>query len=570
MRIAEFLRASFVGALLFSPAMADDVEKVHEEALRTLRENLGQTNSNLPSPGSRNTGAGNTSAMQVDPQTAKERAESEARIKVEAQQRIAEREKLQAERRQQFQQFVKERERLRQQQHEYDLNAARQTGQIRTEDQNAVHSQAITALHQAAAQPAAANGPAASDTTRAAAANELAPTLLAAASNPPSGPAANSAETDANDVHAKALEILHQQLQNQSTPTNAPAVKTSTTSPSTSAPQPSPDLQRRLKQMQLELEQEELEKAKARGDAKPATVTIVPATKDMAPAPDAYVKELEQRAQGMVEQSSSATPTPGAARVTPSASGNASPGLDAATREMIRRQDQEISNKMTTPAASATAPKTPAPVSTPLPQTLTPEQEAAAVAALRQQQPPPASAQVAKPSNPTPAPAPAKTSNPSRTPVVTQRTETDVANVQYSKELEERARQILLERAQSQQAAATQAATPPVAAPVENVAPTPVQATAPVATANPEPAPLSAPAVTAAPVTTSAPALGSTPAPVADVHNQAQQTLEQIRTGTAPKTRMDRLKEITDLYRADKMTPAEYHQKRAQILAEPQ
>jgi hypothetical protein len=46
--------------------------------------------------------------------------------------------------------------------------------------------------------------------------------------------------------------------------------------------------------------------------------------------------------------------------------------------------------------------------------------------------------------------------------------------------------------------------------------------------------------------------------------------LNQIQAGTAPKTKQQRIKELTDLYRADKMSPAEYHQKRAQILAEPQ
>jgi hypothetical protein len=577
MRIAEFLRASFVGALLFSPAMADDVEKVHEEALRVLREKLGQANSDLPSPGGGNGGAYKAPAMQVDPQVAKERAERDARIKAEAQQRIAEREKLQAERRQQFEQFVKERERLRQQQHEYDLNAARQTGQIKPDD-NPVHSQALLALHQAEAQPLVAGtvstsgAPAAgAPITARTAENEVAPKLMAAAaSNPPVEPAGANAAVEANDVHAKALEVLHQQVQNQSAPTNAPSVKTRTTSPPTSTLQPSPDLQRRLKQMQLELEQEELEKAKARGEVKPVTVPVAPAAQETIQAPDAYAKELEQRAQSMVQPSSAVAPAPGTTRAAPPASATATPGLDAATREMIRRQDQEISKKMATPAATATAPKTPAPPSTPLPQTLTPEQEAAAIAALHQQ--PTTTVQAATPpnSNPTPAPAPAKPSPASRTPVVTQRTETDASNVQYSKDLEERAREILLERAQNQQAATIRPITAPVAAPVENITPAAVQPTAPLAATNPGPAPAPAPTGIPAPVTTTTPAAISTAAPAADVHTQAQQTLEQIKAGTAPKTRMERLKEITDLYRADKMTPAEYHQKRAQILAEPQ
>ena len=202
------------------------------------------------------------------------------------------------------------------------------------------------------------------------------------------------AQSDTDDVHAKALEVLHQQLQNQSVPTNAPTVKaqsSTTTSPSSSTTQPSPDLQRRLKQMQLELEQEELEKAKARGDAKPATVTIVPtATVTPAtPTADAYTRDLEQRAQSTVEQSPAAIPSTAPAGAATSAASvgtrtgtSTSQGLDATTREMIRRQDQEISGKMSTPVPTATAAKTPTRAATPLPQTLTPEQEAAAVAAL--------------------------------------------------------------------------------------------------------------------------------------------------------------------------------------------
>jgi hypothetical protein len=38
---------------------------------------------------------------------------------------------------------------------------------------------------------------------------------------------------------------------------------------------------------------------------------------------------------------------------------------------------------------------------------------------------------------------------------------------------------------------------------------------------------------------------------------------------TGPKTKQDRLEEIGELYKADKMTPTEYHAQRAKILAEP-
>jgi hypothetical protein len=38
---------------------------------------------------------------------------------------------------------------------------------------------------------------------------------------------------------------------------------------------------------------------------------------------------------------------------------------------------------------------------------------------------------------------------------------------------------------------------------------------------------------------------------------------------TGPKTKQQRLMELLDLYKADKVTPAEYHAQRAKILAEP-
>jgi hypothetical protein len=38
---------------------------------------------------------------------------------------------------------------------------------------------------------------------------------------------------------------------------------------------------------------------------------------------------------------------------------------------------------------------------------------------------------------------------------------------------------------------------------------------------------------------------------------------------TGPKTKQERLAELLELYRADKLTPAQYHAERAKILAEP-
>jgi hypothetical protein len=56
------------------------------------------------------------------------------------------------------------------------------------------------------------------------------------------------------------------------------------------------------------------------------------------------------------------------------------------------------------------------------------------------------------------------------------------------------------------------------------------------------------------------------------VHSQAYGTFVQVEPGQGGQARMknkqDRLRALTDLYRADRMTPAEYHQRRAAILAE--
>jgi uncharacterized protein YmfQ (DUF2313 family) len=56
------------------------------------------------------------------------------------------------------------------------------------------------------------------------------------------------------------------------------------------------------------------------------------------------------------------------------------------------------------------------------------------------------------------------------------------------------------------------------------------------------------------------------------VHSRAYETLVQVKPGeggqTQLKTKQERLRALTDLYKADRMTPAEYHQRRAAILAE--
>jgi hypothetical protein len=110
-------------------------------------------------------------------------------------------------------------------------------------------------------------------------------------------------------------------------------------------------------------------------------------------------------------------------------------------------------------------------------------------------------------------------------------------DVGYSQDLENRARQMLLERSQPQPSAEADAAQ--AAAAAANV-----------------------------PATTH---VGPDPA-LEQVHSRAYETLVQVKPGeggqTQLKTKQERLRALTELYKADRMTPAEYHQRRATILAE--
>jgi hypothetical protein len=578
MRISEFLRASCVGALLFSPAMADDIEKMHEEALRMLREKLGQANNDLPAPAVPNTAIIQAPALTGDAEMVRQRAEREARIKAEAQERIAERERLQADRRQQYEQWLKERERLRQQQRDYDLNAAQQMGRIKVETpEDEMHAIALKMLHHIEAvsattpsvQVASASAalPVPRTDTPARSVSTVAPVTTTGAVPVKSSGSMMLAQADVDQIHAQALEALHQQ-QNQAA---KPAV-TSTPPTNNSGPQPSPELQRRLKQMELELEQEQREKQAASkgkvGVSSNANVPNAPSpatTTSVAPASttisDAYIKDLEERARQ--QQGSVSNPQVGISSGGTGV-GNGSPGLDPATRDILRRQDQEIARKMG--SNSASFPRTAAPAG----QTLTADQDAQAREALHQQQSNTAANVSATPASniSVPPPKTAKTATPSPSSTTVHRVESDNSNAQYSRELEERARQILAERAQNQPNATVQApAGPntvivPSAPPQSSVSPTP----APQPT--PAPSAPTAPTVANRGVPT-APAAGL-PEPSTDVHARALDVLNQIEAGTAPKTKQQRIKELTDLYRADKMSPAEYHQKRAQILAEPQ
>src|SRR5687768_5397375 len=143
MRLSKLFKLSFVGSLIFSPAMAQEADKVHDEALKVLRSQSGNTNQapSTATPAPRST-AGES------------RIERDARLKAEAQQRLAERDRLQAEKRRQFEEYVKERERLRQQQRMQDDVLARQPGQPKSTvtPKGNVHDQALDVLRQT--QPA--------------------------------------------------------------------------------------------------------------------------------------------------------------------------------------------------------------------------------------------------------------------------------------------------------------------------------------------------------------------------------------------------------------------------------
>src|SRR5688500_9190548 len=102
MRLSRLLKLSFVGSLLFTPLMAQETDKVHEEALKVLRAGTATTNAPTAAPAAARGARGSETP-----------AERNARLKAEAQQRLDERERLQAEKRRQFQEYVRERERMR-------------------------------------------------------------------------------------------------------------------------------------------------------------------------------------------------------------------------------------------------------------------------------------------------------------------------------------------------------------------------------------------------------------------------------------------------------------------------
>src|SRR5688572_9447816 len=181
MRFCKLFQVSFAGALIFSPLMAQEAGKVHDEALKVLR-------------GDTNQPAAPTSATPSKAPANETRAEREARLKAEAQQRLVERERVQAEKRRQFEDYVKERERLRQE---------RQSGGT----PGTVHNQAIETLRKSDAPAATTSTTAAPVTTTTQPVATPAPAAPAATPAPVT--TSQPAPAPSNDeVQQRALEIL--------------------------------------------------------------------------------------------------------------------------------------------------------------------------------------------------------------------------------------------------------------------------------------------------------------------------------------------------------------------------
>jgi hypothetical protein len=248
--------------------------------------------------------------------------------------------------------------------------------------------------------------------------------------------------------------------------------------------------------------------------------------------------------------------------------------LQAKAREALREKMSELGNS---PATTQPAPAAPvAPAATPAP--------SAPVANT----PPPVPA--APPVTPSPEPAQTASAAPKKAMVITR-------NPDAQAKAEEALRRKMAELEQGSQASAPPAKVEPIVATAPTPAvpqptPAPVAQPMPVAAqppANPEPAPaMSAPA---APAPESAP-MASTPAaseaaptpaaPAATAEVPAKPVEVKAVTSTpapAPEaspapsasaiSKEQRLADLLEQYKADKITPYQYHTERAKILAEP-
>jgi len=438
MRLSTVFQVSFVGALMFSPAMAEDLDQVHEQALKVLR---GQATNAPAKPATAPVTAAPATVGDRDGQRKQQNADAEIR-----------RQQQQEERRRKFEQEVQQREMLRQQQRQYDENVARQLGvkQPSAQSPDELHSKALEILRTGqSATTTTTTAPAPAPALTQPIVQPTPPPAAQAAPRPTAPPATTPAPSE--DIQERAREILkQQQAEMQKTPSSVQFATPGQTRALTA--EPSSD-EEAMHQRALEI---------LRGgqpQPQPTTVTIPPRPTpppsqpatvqktQSVPAPQPSIQpqpaptvatttapptetantDVHSRALDILHQQSSSTVQPAVTQGT---------GLDPRTQEMIRRQNQELSRQV--PSSSLPAASTATVASRPpenLPEhELTPEMESRAREILRQQstasvQPTPAAAQ--------PAPS---TVSPS-----------SASDVQYSKELEARARQQLLDRAQANQ-----------------------------------------------------------------------------------------------------------------------
>lgn len=380
-----------------------------------------------------------------------------------------------------WQQKFDERERVRQEQRLHEAAAARTSGLVKSAPKpgNDPYSRA-TAILRGEASPA--------------------PTMLLAAADPASTPALAPITSPPTDAAAqeKALEILRQ------TPPASAAKAPAAPVESRSTPEPTPETRERVRQIL----DEQAPPRQPRNLRVVETAPAAPATEAAPISSDAETRARELLRQKIAE-SKSATP-----------SAPATPALDAKTKEMLRRQDEEIARRAASPAlqpaampaapraviVSATPPAAPA---------FSADAEEKARQALREATPAQPVSAPAAPVIVTEAPAVIA-------PAPLPQAPAPVAAVPFSPKAEEKARQAIREKSQ-----------PPTA-------------------------PASAAAAAAAHAQTIS---ASTPAP--------QPAAVEPAAAAGPKSKREKLDELNALYRADKVTPAEYHERRARILAEP-
>jgi hypothetical protein len=216
--------------------------------------------------------------------------------------------------------------------------------------------------------------------------------------------------------------------------------------------------------------------------------------------------------------------------------------LDPETKEILSRQNAELSKELGhTSSSLPQIHSAPTNLGSLPPHALAPEMEAQARQILRQQE-----AANTTAANVRSAPSSGSTVAAAAVPAAQAQNQ-----IPYSREAEARARQELLNQPQastSPQASANNSITPPQS--------------------------------NLSPAATPPPAGGATDAELAAIHAKALDTMEHVLNPSpkersneilsAKKPKREKLHELTDLYTADKLTPAEYHAYRAKIIAQPE